>query len=286
MANKISLYYRLTKPGIIKGNLLTLVAGYLLASQGDFVLSSFVGVCLGTIFVIGAGCVFNNLIDREIDKKMNRTKNRATVTGEIPLPHIYIFGALLIVLGEALLYVMVNPLTALIGLFGFVMYVVVYGYVKRRSDLGTLVGAVPGAIPPVAGYTAVTNNIDMMATSLFLILVFWQMTHFYAIALFRKEEYRKAGIPVLSLTRGDAATKRHMYVYTLLFVLASCIPYILGYAGTGYLTVILLFSGYWIVTMMRNNPKPYESWARSVFGASLIVLLGFCLASLTDSVLI
>ena len=204
----IKTYYLLTKPGIIYGNSINTAGGFLLAAKGVIDPLLFLAALIGTAFVIGSACVFNNYIDREIDEKMARTKKRALVTGDIPVKNALIFGTLLGILGFLILFSYTNLLTGVIGVIGVVMYVVVYGYFKRRTVHGTLIGSISGAIPPVAGYTAVTNLIDTGAILLFLILVFWQMPHFYAIAVYRIEDYKKAGIPVLSVVKGIPTTKK------------------------------------------------------------------------------
>ena len=272
----IKTYYLLTKPGIIYGNSINTAGGFLLAAKGVIDPLLFLAALIGTAFVIGSACVFNNYIDREIDEKMARTKKRALVTGDIPVKNALIFGTLLGILGFLILFSYTNLLTGVIGVIGVVMYVVVYGYFKRRTVHGTLIGSISGAIPPVAGYTAVTNLIDTGAILLFLILVFWQMPHFYAIAVYRLEDYKKAGIPVLSVVKGISTTKKQILFYTAGFILASLLLSFFGYTGYTYAIVIGIL-GLWWLKMAIDGFKTENDiqWARKVFKFSLIVTLVF-----------
>ena len=272
----IKTYYLLTKPGIIYGNSINTAGGFLLAAKGVIDPLLFLAALIGTAFVIGSACVFNNYIDREIDEKMARTKKRALVTGDIPVKNALIFGTLLGILGFLILFSYTNLLTGVIGVIGVVMYVVVYGYFKRRTVHGTLIGSISGAIPPVAGYTAVTNSVDTGAILLFLILVFWQMPHFYAIAVYRLEDYKKAGIPVLSVVKGIPTTKKQILFYTAGFILASLLLSFFGYTGYTYAIVIGIL-GLWWLKMAIDGFKTENDiqWARKVFKFSLIVTLVF-----------
>ena len=266
-------YYQLTKPGIIYGNAITAAAGFLLASRGNFNPLLFLAMILGISFVIGSGCVFNNYIDRDIDEKMDRTKNRALAKGTIATFPAIIYGSVLGIIGLLILGIFTNLLTDGIGVFGFVFYVILYGISKRRSVYGTLVGSFSGAVPPVAGYCAVTNRFDMGALLLFIILVLWQMPHFYSIAIFRLSDYKKASIPVLPAVNGIPITKIHMLFYIAAFIIASSMLTFFGYTGYVYLAVVILAGLVWLglciqVFKAENDFK----WARKMFRFSLIVI--------------
>lgn len=272
-------YYRLTKPGIIRGNLLMVTAGFLLGSRGDIAWSSFIGVLLGSTLVIAGGCVINNYIDRAIDKKMTRTKKRATVTGAISGRSTLIFGAVLTIIGFAVLLTMTNLMTTAVGFVGFVFYVVFYSIYKRRSPVGTLVGSVSGATPPVAGYVAATNTFDLTAVLLFFILVFWQMAHFYAIAIYRKSEYEKAGLPLLSIERGVTVTHNRIIGYMVAFFITIISLFVSSGLGYVYLVVMLGVVVFWFrYGLAKFNEKNANAWAQGVFGSSLFVLLAFSVA--------
>ena len=277
----IKEYYRLAKPGIIYGNLLTTIAAFLFASRWQFsphVLETFVAAVFGLGFVIGSGCVFNNYLDRHIDARMERTQKRALVSGRIRPRNALIFGGVCGIVGFAILWLHVNPLTAYIALFGWLMYVIVYGYAKRTTHWAAVVGAIPGAVPIVVGYTARTNHFDAAALLLFAILFIWQLPHFYAIAMYRLDEYVAAGIPVLPARKGLLFTRISIIAYIALFTIAVSLLTVFGYAGYLYLIAVLLLGIEWLVHALRRKPDgatQESAWARGVFLQSLIVLLVF-----------
>lgn len=269
-------YYLLTKPGIIRGNLITAVASFFLASNANIDIRLLTSLIGGVIFVIASGCVFNNILDRNMDSKMERTKKRAIVTGEISIKNAILFGTTLGLCGIAILFYCTTLLATLFGLLGLIFYVVVYGYAKRRTYFSTLVGSISGAIPPVIGYTAVTNNLDIVAILLFLILVAWQMPHFYSIAIYRKNEYEKAGIPLLSIVKGVEVVKKQIIIFTILFFIFTNTLFILGYTNWVYLVVINAVSGWWLIKGLEGfRTSDNDIWAKQMFGISLIVLLVF-----------
>ena len=271
-------YYLLTKPGIIYGNALNITAGFLIATRGHFEYL-FIPTLLGSSLIIGSACVFNNYFDRQIDRKMSRTKNRALVTGTVPPLNALTFGTLLGTLGFLILLTYTNILTVVVGCLGFLFYVVVYTFYKRHSPYGTLVGSISGAIPPVAGYTAVTNNLDAAAVILFFILVFWQMPHFYAIAIRRKAEYAAAKIPVMPIKKGILRTKLEMNFYILAYILSVMALAYYGYARWTYLIVITIFGCIWLwlgLSGLKSNTNTDDvEWARKMFYLSLVITVAF-----------
>lgn len=190
-------YYQLAKPGIVYGNVFVTLAAFLFAAGWHFSFPLFFATMVGLALVIASACVFNNYFDRDIDKKMQRTKTRALAAGKISNTSALMYGAVLGLVGISLLYFCVNTLTAGVALFGFVTYVFVYTPLKHRSSAALWVGAIAGATPPVVGYTAVTNRLDLVAFLLFLFLFLWQIPHFLAIAVYRFDEYKTAGVPLL-----------------------------------------------------------------------------------------
>lgn len=266
-------YYRLTKPGIIYGNLLMLVGGYLFGAKGSVEALALAGAVLGTALVIGCGCVINNYLDRDIDASMRRTKKRALVTGKISTRSALIYATVLGTLGFLLLATYTNPLTTAVGAIGLVSYALVYTYAKRASVHGTLIGTIPGALPPMAGYTAATNNLDVTAWILFAVMVFWQMIHFYAIAIYRLKDYQKAHIPVMPAIYGTRSTVIQMNVYALGYLAAIVSLVAFSYAGLAYLVVMLAVSAWWLSVLLRGlRTTKYTPWARSVFLRSLLIL--------------
>lgn len=269
-------YYRLTKPGIIYGNAINAVSGFAFASvlAWAFDFWRLLAVVGGTSLVIASGCVFNNYIDRGIDKHMARTKKRALVLGRISVPDALTYASLLGIAGFAVLALWTNWLTVLIGVIGYVDYIVLYGYSKRKSVHGTLVGAISGAMPPVAGYCAVAGQFDIAALLLFLILATWQMPHFYAIAMYRHKDYAAAGIPVLPVAKGMRKTKLQIFMYVALFVAVTILTSTFGYTGLIYLGVMTILGAYWLQLAAQGFRASDEiHWARKMFFFSLVMTL-------------
>ncbi len=270
-------YYLLAKPGMVYGNTISAIAGFLFASKGNFNLILFVTTILGISLVIASACVFNNYLDREIDKKMLRTSKRPLVMGSISPLHALIYGTILAILGFGLLLIFTNLLTLALGFIGWFFYVAIYGFVKRRSTFGTLVGSVSGSMPLVGGYCAVTNQFDTAALLLFIIMTIWQMPHFYAIAIYRLADYKKAGLPVLPVVKGTNITKVDIIIYVLAFLVASYLLFFYHYAGYIYLIIMLGLGLYWLrLSTIGLHTSNDELWGRSVFKFSLIILLVFC----------
>lgn len=249
-----------------------------MAAGNNVNIGLLLAVLAGVALVIACGCVLNNYIDKNIDSKMARTKNRALVTGSITTLSAMICATILGVLGFAILIFFTNLLTVIVGLVGLIDYVILYGISKRRSVYGTIVGSISGATPVVAGYTAVTNNLDAGALCLFLIMVCWQMPHFYAIAIRRVDDYKAADIPVLPIIGGVMITKLNIVVYIIAFIGALSLLTILGYTGYSYLAVTLGFGFYWLWLAIKGfKTNDNRKWAAKVFGFSLLVLLAFSL---------
>ena len=284
MQQTVKAYYQLAKPGIIYGNLIAALAGFFLASKGSIKPGPLLTTLAGIAFVIGAACVCNNYIDRGIDARMNRTKKRATVTGTIAGRNVIAYAVTLAILGFAILAVYTNAITVILGAIAVVTYVVLYGIAKRTTSLGTIVGSIAGALPPAGGYTAVSGNFDAGAALLFLAIVFWQMPHFYAIAIYRLKDYTAAGLPVLPVKQGIAATKRQIIAYIVAFIIVSSLLTVYHYATVGYLIVMLALGGTWLVRSLRGyGGSDAASWARKLFLFSLIVMLGWSITICIDS---
>lgn len=278
-------YLLLTKPGIIFGNLVTVIGGYFLAAGGRFEPWLFLATVIGTSLVVASGCVFNNVIDRDIDSHMARTRSRAMVTGEISIPIALLLGCLLGVVGFGLLAWMTTPLATGFAAFGFAIYVGAYSlYLKRHSVYSTLIGSLSGASPPVIGYCAVTGQFDLGALLLLVIFAMWQMPHSYAIAIFRLDDYASASIPVLPVKCGIAVAKRHIVIYTVLFVIASVMLSVAGYTGWAYAIVAVAVGGYWLsITLRGFRTTNDQAWARKVFGISIVVVTALSVMMSLDS---
>lgn len=269
-------YLALTKPGIIRGNLLVGGAGFLFAANGSIDWLQFFIFMLGTSLIIASGCVFNNVLDREIDARMERTKSRAIVTGKIPINHALNFATVLGIIGPLLLLQFVNVTTFALGLAGLFLYVVVYGLAKRTTPLSTIIGSLPGAVPPAAGYTAVTGSFDLVALLLFLIMALWQMPHFYAISVYRKSDYANAKLPVWSVKYGVPATQVQIILFIVLYALAVPLLAIYGEAGWVYVALMSVINIWWLAVAARGRrSKDTVRWGKQVFGISLLVILVF-----------
>lgn len=275
MAN-FKTYYYLTKPGIIYGNLISATAGFLLASKGHIDFGLLLAVLAGTSLVIASACVFNNYIDRNIDGKMSRTKNRAFVKGKIPVKIGLIYGSLLVIAGFAILIPFTNWPTVIAGLIGWFIYVFVYSFAKHHTVYSTVIGSIPGAMPIVAGYVAVTDKFDQGALLLMVIMICWQMPHFYAISTRRLKEYKAADLPVLPVKKGVKNAKIRILLYIIAYIIATLLLYIKGYTGYVYLVGILAVGLYWLFLATKGFRTSDEiNWAKQVFLFSLIALLIF-----------
>lgn len=272
-------YLQLIKPGITLSNTISGIAGFFLAASFvAFSIATFIGVISGIAFIIASACVMNNILDRDIDKRMKRTAKRDVASGIIGVQKALAFGIVLGFIGFGLLVLLTNPLTVLLGGIAYVWYVVIYGWAKRTTAYSTLIGGVAGALPPVAGYTALTGTIDTGAIILFLILFFWQMPHFYAIAMFRRSDYASAKLPVWSVKYGMKSSKLQILVFTIIFAIVFALPTIFNYTGIVYLIGSTLLSIYWLYKgISLYNKVDDEKWARTMFGVSLLIMLAMSL---------
>lgn len=270
----------LPKPGIIFGNAVTGFAGFALASQGHFDLTLLGATLAGLCLIIASACVFNNSMDRKSDAKMQRTKERALARGLIRPQYALLFGVLIGLLGLMLLAAFTPLLTLTTALFGLLVYVFCYTPAKYRTVHATLIGSIAGAIPPVVGYTAVSGTIDGGALLLFLLIVLWQMPHFYAIAIYRMDDYAAASIPVLPLVKGLRTTKIQMLLYVGAFTAVSSLLTFFGYTGIAWLIVAALFGFTWFWMGIQGFLlcDDDRKWARTMFVNSLIVVMGLSIA--------
>jgi len=276
---RLGRYYSLTKPGVLYGNVLTAAAGFFLASgRGTPTLWLFLALMVGTTLIIAAACVLNNVLDRDIDQRMERTSTRATVTGSIPARNAVVFSVVMGLVGLAILVIGTNPLVVATGIGGFITYVWLYGALsKRRSLHGTLVGSVSGAAPILAGYLAVSGRLDAGAAVAFAMLFLWQMPEFYSIAIYRREEYARAGVPVISVVKGDRTTAVHILAYTVAFVVVTLLLPVFGYVGVVY-TVVMAALGLWWIYLGVLGLRAAEpaTWARRMFRFSMVMILALC----------
>lgn len=271
-------FIALTKPGIIFGNSISVMGGYFLAAQGEFDPALFLATLLGLGLVIASGCAFNNLIDRDIDSIMERTRNRPLVTGAITPATTFGFATVLGLAGFTMLMA-VNLLTVALGIFGFAIYVGAYSlWSKRHSVHGTLIGSLSGAVPPVVGYCAVSGQFDLAALILLVTFCLWQMPHSYAIAIFRFDDYNRVHIPVLPVARGIDTAKHHIVAYTIAFTLSALSLTLAGFTGLAYFVVMLGMGLFWLKLGLDGYRTTDDvKWAKGNFGFSILTV---CVLSL------
>lgn len=278
-------YYLITKPGIILGNLITVAAGFWLGSRGRFDFPLFLETLLGIALIIASACVFNNYIDRKLDQKMSRTKNRALVIGLIKEKNALAFGSILGILGITILLLFTNMLTAAVAAIGFFVYVCLYSLWKSRTVYGTAIGSIAGAVPPVIGYCSASGQFDTAAILLFAILVFWQMPHFFAIALMHFDDYKKAQIPVLPVAKGIKKTKIHMLLYILGFIPLTAMLTVFGYTGNLFLILVSCMGLIWLALCIKGlTTDNDQQWGRNMFRLSLVIITVLCLTIPFDTI--
>jgi heme o synthase len=272
--NRIADYMALAKPRISVMVLFTVSAGFLLASAGSpdwlLLVHSLIGVGL-----VAAGTnALNQYLERDVDARMERTKDRPVPAGRLRPIEALAFGVLTACVGFVYLAVLVNPLTAFLAVVTLGLYVFAYTPLKRRTTFNTLVGAIPGALPPVLGWTAAVNGLNLEAWTLFLILFLWQFPHFWAIAWLHRHDYARAGLRMLPLRdrEGGRMTGRLMVQQCLVLVLASVAPAFIGLAGPRFFWGALLAGGMFTAYAVRFLLTPSDQRARHVLRASLVYL--------------
>ena len=267
-------YLFLTKPGILFGNFVTTLGGYFVATQGSVDFLLLLLTLLGTTLVVASGCVVNNIIDQDIDQNMQRTQNRALVKKSISVPVAFVFAIVLSILGFGILWFWVNAYAFLFAVIGFVVYVGLYSlWTKRTTIHQTVVGSISGAAPPVIGYTAVANQFDIGALLIFLGYALWQMPHSWAIAIYRFDDYKNAGIPILPVARSIQRTKIESLIYVILFIVAMNGLFVFGYTNWIYLVVLNVLSFYWLyLSIIGFKAEDDQLWAKKTFLFSVILI--------------
>ncbi len=273
LMNTVRAYFLITKPGILMGNAITAFGGFALASRLNFHFSIFLAMIAGLSGIIASACIFNNYIDRSADEKMERTKNRGFVTGQVKQKNGIVLAIILGLLGTFTLAYFTNLLTASLALSGFFIYVALYTFYKYRTIHATVIGSFAGAVPPVVGYCAASGRFDLCALLLFAVVMLWQMPHFYAISIYRLEEYKNASIPVLPLKKGIRTAKISMAVYIVAFTAVCCLLTLFHFTGSLFLAASALLGAVWLVLCLKGFASSNDRlWARKMFIFSLIVV--------------
>lgn len=276
-------YLELCKPKVVALMVFTAIVGMLMAAPGQLSLSTFLFATIGISLVASAAAAINHVADSRIDAAMDRTKLRPLATGVLDKTQVLFFAALIGSVGMAVLIFKVNLLTALLTFGSLVGYAVIYTmYLKRATPQNIVIGGAAGATPPLLGWTAVTGQVDPNGLLLFLIIFAWTPPHFWALALYRKEEYAKVDIPMLPVTHGEDYTRLHITLYTILMSVITVFPFLTGLSGGLYLTIALLLNTgflYYAISLQLTKSK---TKAINTFVYSIIYLMLLFAALLLD----
>ena len=269
-------YIEMCKPRVVLLMLLCALVGMFLATPGMVPIDIIVFGLVGIALVAGSAAVVNHIADAHIDSRMARTQARPVATGRVSAQQAIVFAAVTGVVGFALLWFTINPLTAWLNLASWVGYGLIYTlFLKRATPQNIVIGGLFGAAPPLFGWTAVTNSIDPGGLLLVLIIFAWTPPHFWALAIDRKDEYAEVGMPMLPVTHGESFTRLQILLYTIILIIATVLPFVIGMSGWFYLAAaIALGVGflYWALALMRNKNAraPLETFRYSILYLGLL----------------
>ena len=270
---RISAFVELTKPRIAVMLVLTAAAGFFLGSVGSVDLVVFLNTMIGIAVLAFGVATLNQWYERQTDRLMERTAERPLPSGKISPNEALIFGLLQCAVAEVYLYFLVNPLTAFLGLTVIVGYVLLYTPLKTRTSASTAIGAIPGAMPPLMGWTAASNEITLGAWTLFVLLFLWQFPHFFAIAWMYREDYKRAGILMLPVVENDGAlTARQIVLFAVMMVPVSFAPFFLGISGIIYLVGAALLGIWFLWVSIRAARSKSVDMARKLMFATILYL--------------
>lgn len=276
-------YLELTKPRIVALLVFCAVIGMFLAVPGLPPWRAMVFGTLGIWLAAASAAAYNHLIDQRIDKLMARTARRPLASGMLSPMQVFVFATLLGIASMVILALWVNVLTAALTFAGLIGYAVIYtAFLKRATPQNIVIGGVAGAIPPVLGWTAATGQLHAYAWLLCLIIFVWTPPHFWALAIFRREDYSRAKVPMLPVTHGVEYTRWHVLFYTVLLVLVTLLPYLTGMSGLLYLGGAVVLGGGFIYYAVRLLRPPDERFAMRVFGYSITYLMALFALLLLD----
>jgi len=282
-ASRVQQFYRLTKPRVVSLIVFTAFIGMFLAVPGAVPLNALIFGTLGIALVAGAAAALNCLVEQEYDAVMARTQGRPLPQGKVSTGETLFFLTIVGGSGLYMLYAWVNPLTMWLTMGTFVGYAIIYTLIlKPLTPQNIVIGGASGAMPPVLGWAAVTGEVTADALLLFLIIFAWTPPHFWALALYRKNEYAKIGMPMLPVTHGDQFTKLHVLLYTVILTIVTLLPYITQMSGLIYLVSVLILDGifmYYAIQIYRNYS---DQLAKDAFKFSIIYLALLFVALLVD----
>ena len=282
-ASRVRQFYTLTKPRVVQLIVFCAVIGMLLAVPGVPDMKVALAATAGIWLVAGAAAAFNCIVEQHIDAKMARTSWRPTAKGDLTNAQTLTFSAVLCGLGSAMLYYWVNPLTMWLTFGTFVGYAVIYTVLlKPATPQNIVIGGASGAMPPVLGWAAIRGEVGPEALILCLIIFLWTPPHFWALALYRAEDYRKAGLPMLPVTHGAAFTQLHVFLYTLVLFAATLLPFIAGMSGVIYLVCAFALGAIFIGYAWKLWRNYSDALARKTFRFSIWHLMLLFAALLID----
>ena len=273
----------LCKPKIVLLLTLTALVGMLLTIEFYSNIFSGLGSLLGFAFLAASSAALNQIFDRETDKNMERTKKRPLAKGDITLSQALTFTAVLLFVGSSMLLYFSNLLTLLITTFGFIFYSLVYTiYLKWTTPQNIVIGGLSGALPPLIGWTAITNEISLLPLILVLIIFLWTPPHFWPLAIDRMEEYKKEGVPMMPIAKGVSRTKKEMVIYAVLLLGASLSPFFYGLTGYFYLVSTTALNLYFIYLCISYLNDENNQLSMKIFNFSVRYMLLFFLATYID----
>jgi len=287
LSQKIRPYYDITKPKVVALLVLTAVVGMSLSMPGGLPWQVFLPAVLGIGLLSSAAAAINHIVDEKIDAIMGRTKNRPLPNGKLSTTNAITFAVGIALLGFAMLYALVNPLTAWLTFAGLVGYSFIYTmYLKRATPQNITIGGLAGAIPPLLGWTAMTNEIHPHALLLVLLIFTWTPPHFWALAIHRKNDYAKVNIPMLPVTHGIEFTKTQILLYTVLLFVVGLLPYLVGMSNWLYLVGAIALNGMFFKYAWKLKFNADEKTAMDTFKFSIIHLMALFIFLLLDHYLL
>lgn len=276
-------FFSLCKPRVTSLIVFTAIIGMFLATPGMVPIPLLIATTIGIAFASGAAAAFNCLIEHRIDAIMARTRGRAIPTGQVSSTQTTVFASILGGTGLAILYFFVNPLTMWLTFATFVGYAVIYTvFLKPATPMNIVIGGASGAMPPILGWAAVNNAVAPESLIMFLIIFAWTPPHFWALALYRREEYAKVGMPMLPVTHGEAFTLLHILLYTIILVAVSLMPYGMGMSGLIYLVSAIILNAIFMAYVIGLYRKYSDDLAKRTFKYSILYLTLLFAALLVD----
>lgn len=276
-------FFALCKPRVSALIVFTAVIGMFLATPNMVPLDVLLAATVGIGMASGAAAAFNCLIEQKIDAKMARTRGRPLPTGQLNSTETFVFATILATLGLGILYVFVNPLTMWLTFATFLGYAVIYTvFLKPATPLNIVIGGASGAMPPILGWAAVNNAVSPESLILFLIIFAWTPPHFWALALYRRDEYAKSGLPMLPVTHGEEFTRQHILLYTIILFAVALMPFGHGMSGLIYLIASVGLNIGFMVYAIALYRRYSDELAKRTFRFSIIYLMALFAALLVD----